>query len=156
MGISIAHLIYGLAAIVAIAYGTMQVHGSLSNAWWVAYLVAINGVAFMFYVYDKVLVGLLQRLHLRVPEGILVWGLALPGGIIGAIVAMYSVHHKTSPNKRDFRMNLLKAFIVQIIVLYAAHRWNVVSQEQVNDLVANMAGIVVNTVQLILTSVRAS
>lgn len=91
MGISIAHLIYGPAVIAAIAYATVQAHAMLDVAWSTAYLIAVNVVAFAFYAFDKIFVRLLNTLRLRVPEDVLVWLLAFPGGIVGAIFAMYTL-----------------------------------------------------------------
>lgn len=58
-----------------------------------AYLIAINLVAFVFYVYDKLISQVrdwlyLERVPLRVPDDVLKWRLALPGRIVRATVAM--------------------------------------------------------------------
>ncbi|RME48627.1 MAG: DUF1294 domain-containing protein [Chloroflexi bacterium] len=156
MGISIAHLIYGPAAAAAVAYATVQIHNTLGLAWTIAYLVAINVVAFLFYAFDKILVSALNFLHLRVPEDVLVWGLAFPGGIVGATLAMYMLQHKTGPGESGFRADLLKAYAVLITLVLITRRWPIVSQQQMDALVERLAGLVLSVVQVLLTTVRAS
>lgn len=156
MGVSIAHLIYAPAAVAAVAYATVQVHDRLGVAWWLAYLVAMNAVAFAFYAFDKIFVGLLNALHLRVPEDVLVWVLAFPGGIVGATIAMYTLQHKTGPGESGFRMDLLKAYAVLVTLLFVARRWTLVSSEHVDTVVENLASVVLNAIQMLLTTVRAS
>jgi uncharacterized membrane protein YsdA (DUF1294 family) len=118
MGI-IAYPLYGIAGIVAVGYVTVQAHDRLGLTWLLAYLVAINAVAFAFYAYDKIFVKLLKLLGLRVPEKVLIWELAFPGGIFGAFLAMQLFGHKVGPDSRDFRFELLKAFAIQVALLAA-------------------------------------
>ena len=113
----IAYFLYGTAAVVAVVYATIQAHYVLGFGWLPAYLSAINTVAFVLYGYDKVFVKLLKLLRLRVPEKVLIWELAFPGGIVGAFIAMYMFGHKIGPDSRDFRFELLKAFAIQAILL---------------------------------------
>ncbi|MFQ5854941.1 MAG: DUF1294 domain-containing protein [Anaerolineae bacterium] len=155
MGISIAHLIYGPAAAATVAYATVQVQATFGVAWTLAYLIAINVVAFAFYAFDKIFVGPLNLLRLRVPEDVLVWELAFPGGILGATAAMYLLQHKTSPGESGFRMELLKAYAVLITLILINRRWALVSQAQLDSVVQNVAGMVLNTVQMIVTNVSA-
>jgi uncharacterized membrane protein YsdA (DUF1294 family) len=115
----IAYPLYGIAVIAAIGYATVQAHDRLGLTWLLAYLLAINAVAFVFYAYDKVFVKLLKLLRLRVPEKILIWELAFPGGIFGAFLAMRLFGHKVGPDSRDFRFELLKAFAIQVVLLSA-------------------------------------
>jgi len=156
MGLSIAHLIYGPAALAAIAYATVLAHNSLNLSWSLAYLVAINLAAFAFFAFDKLFVRLLSTLRLRVPEDVLIWELAFPGGIAGATAAMYALQHKTGPDSSAFRSNLVKAYAVLITLFLITRRWPIVSQQQMDTLVASLAGAVLNAVQILLTSVRAS
>ncbi len=113
----IAYLLYGTAVVVAVAYATMQAHYLLGFGWLLAYLFTINVVTFAFYGYDKVFVKPLEFLRLRVPEKVLIWELAFPGGILGAFAAMHLFEHKVGPDSRDFRFELLKAFAIQATIL---------------------------------------
>ena len=82
-----------------------------------AYVLAINAVAFAIYGWDKGVAKVLgwlklkDSLPLRVPENLLIWGLAFPGGIVGAVAAMVAFNHKIgSKEKADqFRIELLQA-----------------------------------------------
>ena len=162
---AIAYPLYISAVVIAIAYATAYVHDEFSAAWWLAYLVAINAVAFGFYIYDKVIAKLLAFLYLgflplRVPEDVLVWWLAFPGGTLGAVIAMYTANHKIGPNTRDFRVKLLKAYAVQatllFVLLLTARRWVLPSREQWDALVESLVNLVLNAVQLLLETAKAS
>jgi uncharacterized membrane protein YsdA (DUF1294 family) len=110
-------VVYQAIAVVATAYATLVAHLVLRLSWFWAYLLAINLVAFLFFAFDKVFVGFLQRLRIRVPEKVLIWGLAFPGGMVGAWVAMRVFRHKTSADKRSFRLELRMAFLVQVMAI---------------------------------------
>lgn len=153
-----AYLLYGPAAIAVTAYVTTVAHSELDRPWWVAYLVAINGVAFLFYVYDKVIARLLGALGLgflplRVPEDVLVWGLAFPGGIVGAYAGMYLADHKTGPGTQDFRVNLAKALLAQLVLGFVLFRWAGVPLAEVDSAVERLAGTVLNATQIVLATV---
>lgn len=111
---TIAYLLYGVGTLGAVIYATLYFHREWGWAGHIAYLVAINGVTFVTYAYDKALAPVLGALHLRVPEKILIWWLAFPGGIAGAVTAMQVVHHKTGPDTQAFRAELVRAFFVQL------------------------------------------
>jgi uncharacterized membrane protein YsdA (DUF1294 family) len=117
-------LLYGVLIVVAVAGITSLVHELIGLGWFLAYLVAINTVALAFYGYDKALVTILNRLKLRIPERVLIWGLAFPGGFVGAWSAMLTFHHKTGSEKQAFRVELLKAcaaaFLLALAFLIAA------------------------------------
>jgi len=113
----IAYPLYGVAAIVTVVYATMEAHDRLGLTWLLAYLFAINTVAFAFYAYDKIFVKPLNFLHLRVPEKVLIWELAFLGGVLGAFIAMHVFRHKTGPYSRDFRLELLTSFAIQMTLL---------------------------------------
>ncbi len=151
-------LIYGLILTGAVAWATQTLHASLALGWTNAYLVAINLVAFGFYVYDKVFVGLLNALHIRVPELLLVWGLAFPGGWLGALAGMFFAHHKTGPDSADFRMKLLGAYAVSVtlaLLVLVVARPPLISLEQVDAAVAAFVGATLRVSQAALEAVRA-
>lgn len=161
----VAYLLYISAVILAVAYATAYVHDEFSAAWSLAYLIAINIVTFAFYAYDKVLATLLDSLYLgflplRVPEDVLVWWLAFPGGIFGAAAAVYMLNHKTGPKKRDFRIELLKAYAIQATLLLVSLlivRGRVsVSQEELDVFVEKLANTVLDFVQMLLATIRTS
>ncbi len=128
-----------------------------NSAWWSAYLVAVNAVAFIVYVYDKSVARLLGTLRLgflplRVPEDVLVWFLAFPGGALGAYAAMYFANHKTSPAEQEFRRRLGKAFLVQVILAIALFKSGHVPEDRLDAVIASLAGTVVRTVETLLTT----
>ena len=109
--------VYQSIAVIATACAILALHSVLKLGWIWAYLVSINGVAFLIFGFDKVFVELLNRLRFRVPENVLIWGLAFPGGMVGAWTAMRAFRHKTSPDKRGFRLELRAALVIQILVI---------------------------------------
>lgn len=108
---------YQSIIVIVTAFSTFAIHSAVGLSWFWAYLLAINVVSFAVFGFDKAFVRVLGRLRIRVPERILVWGLAFPGGMIGAWVAMRIFRHKTSADKGPFRLELRKAFIVQVLGL---------------------------------------
>ena len=78
-----------------------------------AWLVAINLVAFVTYWYDKKIAGTGKT---RVPELVLV-SLAFAGGWMMAYVAMRIFHHKTGPNSQDFRNKFWGAVILELVLV---------------------------------------
>ncbi len=154
-----AHVLYGPTAIVAVAFATTAVHRELHNPWWLDYLIAVNVVAFSFYVYDKIVAQLLDKmaitfLPVRVPEHILVWFLAFPGGSLGAYAAMYLAEHKTGPGASDFRRNLAKAVFAQVAVAAVLVRGVQIPSTQVNGFVEGAAGSIVDTVGVALAAAK--
>lgn len=138
-------LVYQSIAVVATAYATLAVHSVLGLHWLWAYLMAINLIAFLFFGFDKVFVGFLQRLRIRVPEKVLIWGLAFPGGMAGAWAAMRVLHHKTSADKRAFRTELIMALLVQVMVavgLGLLIKIGVVSLATLDNLIELIVGLV--------------
>jgi uncharacterized membrane protein YsdA (DUF1294 family) len=110
-------IVYESIAVVAAAYATLAAHSVLGSSWLWAYVLAINLVAFLVFAFDKVFVGFLQRLRIRVPEKVLIWGLAFPGGMVGAWAAMRILRHKTSADKRAFRLELRMALLAQVLLI---------------------------------------
>jgi uncharacterized membrane protein YsdA (DUF1294 family) len=87
---------------------------SISSGW-LAWLVAINLVAFFTYWYDKRIAGTGKT---RVPELALV-SLAFAGGWMLAYVAMRIFHHKTGPNSQDFRNKFWGSVILELVIVAA-------------------------------------
>lgn len=112
-------IVYGVLIIIIVALITSLIREFVRVSWFLAYLAAINVVSFGVHAYDKVFAATLNRLRFRVPERILSWGLALPGGIVGAWAAMLTFHHKTGPEKHAFRRELLKASALTILLAAA-------------------------------------
>ena len=75
------------------------------------YLVIINSICFILMGYDKY-----QAIHKkdRIPEIILIT-LALIGGSLGAILGMYTFHHKTK--KIKFHILFTIFLIIHMILL---------------------------------------
>jgi uncharacterized membrane protein YsdA (DUF1294 family) len=101
---------YGAMAAFSVAFGATWLHTSFGLSWFVAYLIAINVVAFLMYGFDKLFASFLNALRMRVPEALLIWGLAFPGGFVGAWMGMQVFGHKTGPETFGFRVDFLKAF----------------------------------------------
>ncbi|MBR2834490.1 MAG: DUF1294 domain-containing protein [Coriobacteriales bacterium] len=58
------------------------------------YLIVINVITFMIFVWDKHVAANGNDVKKRVPEAYLL-GLCLIGGSVGGMLAMYTVRHKT-------------------------------------------------------------
>lgn len=78
-----------------------------------AYVIGINLVTFVVYARDK---NLARRREWRTPESTL-FILAIAGGSVGALLAMYLFHHKT--RKRAFRFGIPIILLVQLFVILA-------------------------------------
>ena len=162
MATSVAHLIYVPAAVAVVAFATAGAHDRLDLEWSLAYVLAINAAAFVFYVYDKLVAKVRNALYLtflpvRVPDVVLKWWLALPGGIVGAYAAMNVADHKTGDDEREFRIDLLKAYAIQVTavaLLLALLDRAMLTREQLDAVVAALAGTVVSTVQMFMTTVK--
>jgi uncharacterized membrane protein YsdA (DUF1294 family) len=81
------------------------------HQWVVAWLVAVNGTAFGYYGVDK---AQARRASRRVPELVL-HGLALAGGSVGAFAGMQLFRHKTV--KGRFRIVFWLIVAVQVVLL---------------------------------------
>jgi uncharacterized membrane protein YsdA (DUF1294 family) len=78
-----------------------------------AWLVAINLIAFVTYWFDKKIAGTGRT---RVPELALV-SLAFAGGWMLGYVAMRLFHHKTGANSQDFRNKFWGAVILELAIV---------------------------------------
>jgi uncharacterized membrane protein YsdA (DUF1294 family) len=79
----------------------------------VAWLVAINTIAFLTFWYDKSIAG---TKTMRVPELVLIT-LAFAGGWPLAYAAMQVFRHKTGRNSKDFRTRFWLAVILDLIMI---------------------------------------
>lgn len=84
------------------------------NKIFLMYLLVINGVAFLLYGLDKWL-AIEHKSRIRIVTLLLV---ALLGGSIGALIAMYVFRHKT--RKIYFTIGVPLILIMQIIVIFYA------------------------------------
>jgi uncharacterized membrane protein YsdA (DUF1294 family) len=92
--------------------GTFLLHRWLPALDWVqSWLLAITGITFLSYGYDKMVAGTRST---RVPERVLLT-LAFGGGTVGALLGMRLFHHKTSKESFLERFRLVVA--VQIVVV---------------------------------------
>ena len=71
----------------------------------------LNIVAFALYGIDKFTAN---RGSWRIPEAVL-FGIAVPGGTIGAIAGMFCFRHKT--RKDLFRYGLFCVLLIQLIII---------------------------------------
>jgi uncharacterized membrane protein YsdA (DUF1294 family) len=115
---------YSLVAILSIAGGTALLWyllGSHAEVEWVLvpYLVVTNIVAFAYYGHDKLMARHKGR---RVPELVL-HGLAVVGGSLGALAGMRLFRHKTVKGRfRGVFWAILVAQVVIVAVLFARLR----------------------------------
>lgn len=78
-----------------------------------AYIIGINLITFVVYGRDK---SQARRREWRTPESTL-FILAIAGGSVGALLAMYLFNHKT--RKRAFRFGIPIILLVQLFVILA-------------------------------------
>lgn len=76
------------------------------------YLLVINIIAFIVYGVDK---WKAQRNRWRTSEKMLLF-LAIIGGSVGALVGMYTFHHKTLHKK--FVLGVPLILVIQVIIFY--------------------------------------
>lgn len=81
------------------------------NDFFLSYLIAINLVAFIVFGIDKYKA---IKNKWRIPEKSL-FGLALLGGSIGAMLGMKVFHHKVA--KRTFYLGIPAIFILQLLAV---------------------------------------
>lgn len=82
----------------------------------VYYLVAINVLTFVIYGADK---WKARRGRWRIPEAALLW-LAVLGGSVGALSAMWLFRHKTKNNKFRYGVPAILALQVAVAVALVA------------------------------------
>ena len=82
------------------------------------YLLAVNALTFIIYGLDK-----WKSVHKRwrIPESVLLW-LAVLGGSLAALLAMFLFRHKTQHKK--FRYGVPVMLLVQLVVLLTIGAWN--------------------------------
>lgn len=78
---------------------------------WLAWWLALNVATVLVYGYDKAIAGSGRR---RIPERTLL-GLAVFGGSVGALLAMWMFRHKTA--KRSFRSKVAVIVGLQALAL---------------------------------------
>ena len=76
------------------------------------YLIGINVLTFLVYGIDK---RRARKDRWRIPEDTLIW-LAIVGGSVGALLAMYLFRHKTRHNK--FRIGVPVILLVQVLLAF--------------------------------------
>ena len=106
--------VYGLVLLgLALAGAGALVWQFPNIRWWEAWLVAVNPVAFLAFGWDK---ALARGQKVRIPEWVL-HGLAVGGGVVGALLGMSVFRHKTS--KRSFRVTLTLLLLAEAALLAA-------------------------------------
>ena len=88
---------------------------SLNVVW--AWLIALNAITFLIYGYDKAIAG---KGPTRVPEMVLL-GLVLFGGTLGAIIGRVFFDHKTK--KESFRVKFWLVVLLQVGLLAGLYMW---------------------------------
>jgi uncharacterized membrane protein YsdA (DUF1294 family) len=109
---------FGWVAFLAAAAGALALWAYAGLPPLPAWLVAVNGVAFLTYGYDKWIAA--RPRALRVPEAVLL-GLALLGGSPGAFVGMRLFHHKTA--KASFFTRFIGIVVLQVLLVVAWLIW---------------------------------
>jgi uncharacterized membrane protein YsdA (DUF1294 family) len=101
-----------VVVIVAAAIG-LFLYRNLDASLLLVYLVAVNSVTLLFFGYDKTAS---QREGAgRVPNAVL-FGLAVVGGALGAVVGMRVFHHKTAPRYRWWRLVVWISLLAYIVL----------------------------------------
>lgn len=100
-------------ALAAVATGALALGAGLPPA--LAWVLAISAVTFLVYGYDKAVAGAGPT---RVPKIVLL-GLALIGGTLGAMLGMLVFRHKVGPNTADFRVGLAIVVAIQAVAAIA-------------------------------------
>ena len=88
------------------------------------YLIGINILTFLIYGVDK---WKARKDRWRIPEDTLIW-LAIVGGSIGALLAMYLFRHKI--RDRKFTLGVPAILAVQISVYYVYSRYIITATHQ--------------------------
>ena len=102
-------LIFGLAtALTVLISWAFSLHLLLS------WLIIINLVTPLTYLYDKMIA---DSGRTRVPETVLLL-LALAGGTVTALVAMFALHHKTAKGRFQFSFLLVAFAQMAAIIIY--------------------------------------
>lgn len=83
----------------------------------VSFLISVNTFALLFFGFDKLQA---VRRGFRVPEMVL-WGIALIGGSVGALLGMNLFRHKT--RKTSFQFVLVMIILLQIGIGYFAFEY---------------------------------
>lgn len=102
-------ILWGTAVFITI----LLYYGLVALDWLTAWLIAINGLTFLAYGYDKTAAG--SQLT-RLPEATLL-ALAYSGGFVGALLGMRTFRHKT--RKQSFQLKFWLVVGVQIALLAA-------------------------------------
>ena len=87
----------------------------LVNTGW-CYLIVINAITFLMYGIDK---RKARKNQWRIPEKTLIF-LAVLGGSPGALIGMYTFHHKTK--KLKFQIGIPFILVVQAVAFVLALR----------------------------------
>ena len=99
---------YTTAAVFLAATGTFLLHEKYSLSYLESWLVMVNSIAFLFFIFDKLLARYGWR---RIPEDVLC-GVAIVGGSIGGLAGILIAWHK-------IRKALFMRVYLTIIVLQA-------------------------------------
>jgi uncharacterized membrane protein YsdA (DUF1294 family) len=102
-----------LTAIVTVL-GTVALAHYLDLDVVICYLVAVNAVTTLTYLYDKAIAGSSRS---RIPERLLLT-LAFVGGSIGALVGMQAFRHKTAKSSFQVRFWLVVVAQIALVALY--------------------------------------
>lgn len=78
------------------------------------YLIIVNAIAFLLMLADK---RKAKKKQWRIPERVL-FGSAIVGGSIGAILGMYTFRHKTKHTSFTVGMPVILALQVIAVVIY--------------------------------------
>lgn len=107
---------YGLGAIALAVGGMAALRIVYSLEWLVAWLIAVNAVALVFFGLDKML-GMIGGWGVRVPEVVLL-GIVLGGGGGGGIAGMFFFRHKIGKLRFQIAFWLVVALQITAVIWF--------------------------------------
>ena len=104
--------VYFVITVIVLIAGSVLIGTYLNFAPLLSFVIAVNAFAFLIFGFDKLQA---VRRGFRVPEMVL-WGISLIGGSIGALLGMNIFRHKT--RKTSFQFVLVIIILLQIGIGY--------------------------------------
>ena len=153
-------ILYAPLLIIGIAVTTFYLQEWNSAPWLLAYFLAVNGVTFAAYVWDKLISHVsdspfLHWMHLRIPNWVLIWMLGLLGGTIGAAAGMVVADHKTGADYAADRTGLGILLVVQTCAGFWLLTYGSAALEPLSSFIEQMATTITQLTQSLVSEIRS-